>query len=60
MRNLSVYRTMGKTTLDLDVVNPRLIEDIIKNNSLLEIKDDQIYFKFEEALKEKKQNGTSI
>lgn len=52
LRNYSDYRTLGKTTLDLYIIEGK--EEKIKHNSLLFIKDGQVHFKFEgEDAKEK-------
>jgi len=57
-RNYGEYKLLGKTTLDLLAYRGK--EDIIKNNRLLQIKNGEIYFLFEEAQKGDKKNGISI
>lgn len=47
-RNYAEYRVLGKTTLDLDLCIDK--ESIILKNRLLQIKNGQVHFKFEEAL----------
>lgn len=47
LRNYSEYQTTGKLSLDLLACLGK--EDIINQNSLLQIRDDQVYFKYEEA-----------
>lgn len=48
LRNLAEYRAMGTTTLDLLACKKK--EAQINQNRLLRIKDDRVYFIFEEDL----------
>jgi hypothetical protein len=50
LRNYPEFKITGKLSLDLLACLGK--EDIINNNSLLQLVDDQVYFKFEEAPKE--------
>lgn len=46
LRNYSDYLTLGKTTLDLYIVEKN--ENLIRLNRLLYIEEDQVVFKYEE------------
>lgn len=50
LRNLAEYKITGKLTLDFLAYKGK--EALIKNNSLLYIKDNQLVFLYEEAKKE--------
>lgn len=51
-RNYHHYKATGDTTLQL--IHLPILEEIINDNRLLQIKDDRIYFKFEDNAKWRK------
>ena len=53
-RNYFEYKRTGDTTLPL--IHLPMLEDIINNNRLLQMKDGVIHFKFEDNAKWKKEN----